>query len=118
MQEQFQQQAAAEICPTLRTVWEQYRLRNAAEIAPAQPQLVTESHETHGAFLRVQMDADREETSRASHFERMWQVRHLEVEQKREVLKDRDCLRKSNRLKAFHFGDSQYLDLGGRSELC
>lgn len=72
-------------CSAQRKMQGQSQEQNAAEGAPALPQYVFESDETHGAFGRVQTAADREGASIASHSERMQQVKHVKADHERDL---------------------------------
>lgn len=85
MQEQSQQHHATEIAFTQRMVQEKSQQETATRIVPTQLQIVTKKHESHDAVVLVRKFADREEENRASHSERMHEVRQVETEKMRRL---------------------------------
>lgn len=72
-------------CPAQSTFLEQLQQQIAAEVAPVPGQRLGERQKTHWALGSVQRVAYGEEVSKASRFQIMQKVRHVETEQERQM---------------------------------
>lgn len=73
---------AEQVWERRRKVHKQFKQQAAAEIAPTQPEWVSEVHETHRSLSPLQKVVDRKK-SRVSHLEGMQDVKLVETEQER-----------------------------------